>query len=92
MYAITKWGVPLERMGKQIKTTKYNPITFLPQNIYEQFHRVAYIYFLFILVLNQIPILAVFGRYISLAPLLSVLIVSAIKDAYEDLCRWRQDK
>jgi len=84
--------LPYLREHNQIRTTKYNVLTFLPKNIFEQFHRVAYIYFLFILILNQVPALAVFGRYISLAPLLSVLVVSAVKDAYEDICRWRQDR
>ncbi|CAF3291540.1 unnamed protein product, partial [Rotaria sp. Silwood2] len=29
----------------RIKTTRYNIITFLPKNIFEQFHRVANVYF-----------------------------------------------
>jgi len=65
-----------------ICTGKYTLLTFLPRNLFEQFHRVAYIYFLALILVNQIPVLAVFGRFLSLVPLLSVLTVTAIKDAY----------
>ena len=38
-----------------IKTTKYTMWNFLPKNLFEQFHRFANLYFLFIIVLNFIP-------------------------------------
>lgn len=81
-----------EFAGNSIKTAKYSVLTFLPRNLFEQFHRVAYIYFLVIAVLNQLPQLAVFGRTASLLPLTFVLLVSAVKDAYEDYRRHRSDK
>ncbi|CAN6805279.1 unnamed protein product [Brassica oleracea] len=78
--------------GNSIKTAKYSIFTFLPRNLFEQFHRVAYVYFLVIAVLNQLPQLAVFGRGASIMPLAFVLLVSAIKDAYEDFRRHRSDR
>ncbi|CAL9229196.1 unnamed protein product [Arabidopsis halleri] len=81
-----------EFTGNSIKTAKYSVFTFLPRNLFEQFHRVAYIYFLVIAVLNQLPQLAVFGRGASIMPLAFVLLVSAIKDAYEDFRRHRSDR
>ena len=36
-----------------IHTTKYTVLTFLPRNLYEQFHRVAYLYFLVLVALNM---------------------------------------
>lgn len=75
-----------------VYTGKYSFFTFLPKNLFEQFHRVAYIYFLVIAVLNQIPQLAVFGRGASILPLGFVLLVTAVKDAYEDYRRHRSDK
>ncbi|KAM8885159.1 phospholipid-transporting ATPase ID-like isoform 2-T4 [Spinachia spinachia] len=36
-----------------IKTSKYNPFTFLPMNLFEQFQRIANAYFLFLLVLQN---------------------------------------
>ena len=43
-------------MACSIRTTKYTLLTFLPRNLFEQFHRVANIYFLFIVILNWIPV------------------------------------
>lgn len=78
--------------GNEIRTSKYTVITFLPKNLFIQFHRVAYLYFLAIACLNQLPPLAVFGRTVSLFPLLFVLCVTAIKDGYEDWRRHRSDR
>ncbi|KAA8517553.1 hypothetical protein F0562_017817 [Nyssa sinensis] len=81
-----------EFMGNEIRTSKYTFINFLPKNLFIQFHRVAYLYFLAIAALNQLPPLAVFGRTVSLFPLLFVLCVTAIKDGYEDWRRHRSDR
>ncbi|KAF5737299.1 phospholipid-transporting ATPase 1-like isoform X2 [Tripterygium wilfordii] len=81
-----------EFTGNEIRTSKYTLITFLPKNLFIQFHRVAYLYFLAIAALNQLPPLAVFGRTVSLFPLLFVLSVTAIKDGYEDWRRHRSDR
>ena len=63
-----------EFAGNEIRTSRYTLLTFLPKNIFIQFHRVAYVYFLAIAALNQLPPLAVFGRTVSLFPLLFVLV------------------
>lgn len=81
-----------EFTGNEIRTSKYTVVTFLPKNLFIQFHRVAYLYFLAIAALNQLPPLAVFGRTVSLFPLLFVLCVTAIKDGYEDWRRHRSDR
>ncbi|KAJ4753772.1 Phospholipid-transporting ATPase [Rhynchospora pubera] len=78
--------------GNSIRTAKYSLLTFLPRNLFEQFHRVAYVYFLGIAILNQLPQLAVFGRGASIFPLAVVLLVTAVKDAYEDIRRHRSDR
>lgn len=82
----------LEFAGNAVRTAKYSPFTFLPRNLFEQFHRLAYVYFLAIAVLNQLPQLAVFGRGASVMPLAFVLTVTAVKDAYEDWRRHRADR
>lgn len=81
-----------EFAGNSVRTAKYSFVSFLPRNLFEQFHRVAYIYFLVIAVLNQLPMLAVFGRGVSVLPLAFVLLVTAVKDAYEDYRRHRSDR
>ncbi|GAB4856220.1 hypothetical protein Ancab_014146 [Ancistrocladus abbreviatus] len=81
-----------EFASNEIRTSKYTLLTFLPKNLFIQFHRVAYLYFLAIAALNQLPPLAVFGRTVSLFPLLFVLSVTAVKDGYEDWRRHRSDR
>jgi phospholipid-translocating ATPase len=36
----------------KIRTAKYTPISFIPKNLFFQFHNVANLYFLFIIVLG----------------------------------------
>lgn len=36
----------------KIRTSKYTPLTFIPKNVWLQFHNIANVYFLFIIVLN----------------------------------------
>ena len=78
--------------GNKVCTTKYNLITFLPRNLFEQFHRVANIIFLLIGLLNFLPSVNALIPEIALLPLLFVLFVTAVKDAYEDYRRFRSDK
>ena len=78
--------------GNQVSTTKYTVLTFLPKNLFEQFHRMANIYFLFIVILNWIPAINSFDKEISILPLLLVLSTTAIKDLYEDWQRHLSDK
>lgn len=77
-------------VGNKIRTTKYTLLSFLPKNLLEQFHRVANLYFIFIVVLNWF--IDAFGKEISLIPVLFVLGVTAIKDLFEDRRRHASDK
>lgn len=36
----------------KIRTAKYTPLTFVPRNVWLQFHNIANIYFLFVIILN----------------------------------------
>lgn len=40
----------------KIRTAKYTPLTFIPMNIWLQFHNIANIYFLFVIILNVCPL------------------------------------
>jgi len=48
----TGFHLPLFWQGNAIKTAKYNVLTFLPLNLYEQFHRMANVYFVFVILLQ----------------------------------------
>jgi phospholipid-translocating ATPase len=52
-------GIPLAHFPRnKIRTAKYTPISFIPKNLWFQFHTVANIYFLFIIILGVSPQLA----------------------------------
>uniref|UniRef100_A0AAX7SC33 Phospholipid-transporting ATPase n=1 Tax=Astatotilapia calliptera TaxID=8154 RepID=A0AAX7SC33_ASTCA len=74
--------------GNAIKTYKYNFLTFLPLNLYEQFRRVANVYFLALLILQIIPEISTLPWYTTLIPLVIVLGITAIKDLVDDLVRF----
>ncbi|XP_008289590.1 phospholipid-transporting ATPase VD isoform X2 [Stegastes partitus] len=78
--------------GNAIRTTKYNLLTFIPMNLFQQFHRAANLYFLFLALLNWVPVVEAFQKEITMIPLLVVLTVIAVKDALEDYRRYLFDK
>uniref|UniRef100_A0AAY5ES70 Phospholipid-transporting ATPase n=1 Tax=Electrophorus electricus TaxID=8005 RepID=A0AAY5ES70_ELEEL len=68
-----------------IKTSKYNVLTFLPLNLFEQFQRIANAYFLCLLVLQVIPAISSLSWFTTVVPLALVLSITAVKDAIDDL-------
>ncbi|XP_047674860.1 phospholipid-transporting ATPase ID [Tachysurus fulvidraco] len=75
-----------------IKTSKYNALTFLPLNLFEQFQRIANAYFLCLLVLQVIPAISSLSWFTTVVPLALVLTVTAVKDAIDDINRHRSDR
>ncbi|XP_004689872.1 PREDICTED: probable phospholipid-transporting ATPase VB [Condylura cristata] len=73
--------------SNRICTTKYTLLTFLPQNLFEQFHRWANLYFLFLVILNWVPSMEVFHKEITMVPLTVVLFIIMVKDGMEDFRR-----
>ncbi len=78
--------------NNRICTTKYTVLSFLPKNLLEQFHRVANLYFIFIVLLNWFPSINAFGKEVAMIPVLFVLGVTALKDLFEDRRRHASDK
>uniref|UniRef100_A0A8D0D4E8 Phospholipid-transporting ATPase n=1 Tax=Sander lucioperca TaxID=283035 RepID=A0A8D0D4E8_SANLU len=78
--------------NNKIKTTKYTVLSFLPKNLFEQFHRFANVYFVFIALLNFVPVVNAFQPELALAPVVFILSVTAIKDLWEDYRRHRSDQ
>jgi hypothetical protein len=50
----------------RIKTTRYNIITFLPKNLFEQFRRIANIYFAILIGLNWVPIINALSKTVNI--------------------------
>ena len=88
---------PLDRrdrifLSNVVQTTKYTCLSFLPKNLFEQFSKMANAYFLFMTALQLVPGLQDFyGAATTLMPLMFVVGVSMIKDAFEDNKRRKQD-
>ncbi|XP_073505620.1 phospholipid-transporting ATPase VB isoform X2 [Phyllobates terribilis] len=76
----------------KIKTTKYTFLSFLPKNLFEQFHRFANMYFVLLAALNFVPVVNAFQPAIAIIPICIILAITAIKDVWEDFRRYKSDK
>ncbi|CAF0707238.1 unnamed protein product [Brachionus calyciflorus] len=83
---------PLDYISNKITTSKYTFWNFIPKNLFEQFRRVANFYYLFNLILTFIIPDPPVTPYIGAIPIFFVIIVSAIKQGYEDVLRHRSDR
>jgi phospholipid-translocating ATPase len=81
---------PLKYITNYITTTKYNIITFFPKAIFEQFRRVANLYFLLTAILSLTPVCP-FSPVSMIAPLAFVVGLSMMKEGLEDWRRFIQD-
>ncbi|KAJ6795622.1 putative phospholipid-transporting ATPase 9 [Iris pallida] len=74
-----------------VSTTKYNLATFVPKSLFEQFRRVANVYFLVSGCLAFTP-LAPYAAVSAIIPLIVVIGATMAKEAVEDWRRNLQDK
>ncbi|RMJ14471.1 hypothetical protein BHE90_009901 [Fusarium euwallaceae] len=81
-------GHPIQSFTRnKIRTAKYTPISFVPKNLWFQFHNVANIFFLFLVILVIFPIFGGVNPGLNAVPLIFIITVTAIKDAIEDYRR-----
>ncbi|TBU57250.1 phospholipid-transporting ATPase 1 [Dichomitus squalens] len=81
-------GEPIIRYARnKVRTSKYTIVTFIPRNLYEQFRRVANLYFLALVVVQVFSIFGAPSPQTSALPLIFILTVTAIKDGIEDYRR-----
>uniref|UniRef100_A0A672J5F0 Phospholipid-transporting ATPase n=1 Tax=Salarias fasciatus TaxID=181472 RepID=A0A672J5F0_SALFA len=85
------FSFPFLHQSNCIMTSKYNIITFLPVNLFEQFQEVANTYFLFLLILQLIPQISSLSWFTTIVPLALVLSITAVKDATDDYFRHKSD-
>ena len=78
--------------SNKIRTTKYSAISFIPKFFFEQFRKAANCFFLLVSFLQIIPGVSPTGRFTTLGPLTVILFLTALKEIYEDIRRWKQDK
>ena len=77
-----------------MRTSKYTWYNFLPINLFEQFtKKIANLYFLIITFMQMIKVISISnGAPVMALPLAFVVVVSMIKDAYEDYKRHKEDR
>ncbi|XP_022106465.1 phospholipid-transporting ATPase ID-like isoform X2 [Acanthaster planci] len=74
-----------------IRTSKYNILTFIPVNLFEQFLRIANFYFLVLFIMQLIGPISSLNPVTTGLPLVFVLAVTATKDGVDDFQRHRSD-
>ncbi|KAK7917133.1 hypothetical protein PG985_010741 [Apiospora marii] len=81
-------GLPKQTYTRnKIRTAKYTPLSFIPKNLWFQFHNIANIFFLFLVILVIFPIFGGTNPGLNAVPLIVIIAVTAIKDAIEDYRR-----
>ena len=80
---------PYKYTNNSVSTKKYTAVTFLPKALFEQFRRVANLYFLLTAALS-ITSLAPVKPVSLIAPLVFVVGISMLKEAVEDWYRFLQ--
>lgn len=78
--------------NNEIRTTKYTPLSFIPFCTLYQFKRLANLYFLLTAIVQCIPQISPLDPFTAIGPLLLVLFIALLKEAYEDYKRMRNDK
>lgn len=71
----------------KIRSTKYTPLSFLPKNLFYQFENIANIYFLVLVILGAFQVFGVASPGLAAVPLIVIVCITAIKDAFEDFRR-----
>lgn len=82
--------VPHKYPDNRVISSKYTSWNFIPKNLFEQFRRLANFYFLcvgFIQLIIDSPV----SPATSITPLVFVVVVTAIKQGYEDWLRHKAD-
>ncbi|GAB4849200.1 Probable phospholipid-transporting ATPase 8 [Ancistrocladus abbreviatus] len=83
-------AIQLNYKGNYVSTTKYTAANFIPKALFEQFRRVANIYFLVVACVSFSP-LAPYTAVSVLIPLVVVIGATMAKEAVEDWRRRKQD-
>lgn len=68
-------------------------MSFIPLNLVVQFSKAANFYFLIISIMQTIEVISITGGVpANLPPLCGIVLISMIKDGYEDYIRYKRDE
>lgn len=79
-------------ISNTIRSSRYTIWDFLPKQIWFQATRLHNFYFICIGVPQTIPGLSTTGNYTTILPLTFFILLTVLKEAYDDFCRHRMDK
>ncbi|KAI9224443.1 hypothetical protein BC828DRAFT_373386 [Blastocladiella britannica] len=90
--ALDERGDPkLAYPSNEVVTSKYSLVSFLPKNLFEQFRRLANIFFLVLIVLQLFPQFTTVDPFIAALPTIIIVLATGVKDGFEDLKRHNTD-
>ncbi|SMR53309.1 unnamed protein product [Zymoseptoria tritici ST99CH_3D1] len=78
-------------ISNSIRSSRYTVYDFVPKQLFFQVTRLSNFYFLCIGVPQTIPGLSTTGNYTTILPLAFFIILTVIKEGYDDFCRHRMD-
>lgn len=79
-------------ISNAIRTSRYNVFNFFPKQLFFQFSRLGNFYFLCVGIPQTIPGISTTGNYTTILPLLFFVLLTIIKEGYDDYKRQRLDK
>ncbi|PHH70133.1 hypothetical protein CDD82_7310 [Ophiocordyceps australis] len=79
-------------VSNKIRTSRYTVWDFVPKQLLFQFSRVGNFYFLCVGIPQMVPGLSTTGSYTTILPLLFFVLLTMIKEGYDDYRRHRLDK
>lgn len=87
-----EYNAQFQYVNNYIRTSKYSILTFLPLNLFEQFRRVANLYFIMQIIIMSIPKITALSPEATAVPLICVLAATGVKDGADDIKRHKSDK
>lgn len=79
-------------VNNYVSTTKYTMLTFLPLGLLYQFYRFSNCFFLFVTILQCIPIVSPLHYSTAVTPMVFVIAVSMLREGFEDYFRYCDDE
>lgn len=84
--------IPSSYCTNRLNNQKYNVLTFIPKVLFNEFKYFFNMFFLIIALSQFIPFLKVGFMFTYVAPLVFVLMVTMIKEAFDDIKRYFRDR
>ena len=78
--------------SNKIKSTRYNVLTFVPIALFLQYKKVVVCFYTFNTVMQSFPAVSTNSPLASLIPVLFIILLGMLKEAYLEYKRWSDDK